>query len=147
MVRDSQVVAVRNDLGADSKPGVARLDDLAGHVDPGDDRVDARDLAVRQRRETVLVVDAGPSDADDGVTVAQLGDGDLPHLAHDGVAVLLRDEGRERGGNARHQETPRLGDVTSLVQSRRVANGQSVASSGDGEDSLPLALMASTLDP
>ena len=49
------------------------LDDGAGEVDPGHERGDPRHLALRDRRQRVLVVDARAGHADDDVALAELG--------------------------------------------------------------------------
>ena len=89
---------MRDHLGTDGEAGLAWLDDLTRHVHTGDDRVDARHLAVGQRGQAVLVVDARPGDADNSVSLAEIVQRELAYLADNGVTILLRNEGSERWG-------------------------------------------------
>ena len=77
-----------------------------GEVDPRDERADPGDLAVRPRRQPVLVVDARPGDPDLDLAGRQVGLVELAHAALDAGRIrtgdLLGDEGAERGGDGGH---------------------------------------------
>ena len=83
---DAEVVAVGEHLLAGVLVG-------PGQVDPGDQRRDPRHLALRDRRQRVLVVHARPGDLDEHVALARVTDLEVvAQAARDPVVVLLRHE-------------------------------------------------------
>ena len=80
---DAEVVAVGEDRLSDADAGSSDGDDLAGEVDPGDQRADPGDLAVGDRGERVLVVDARPVDADLDLARRQVRRGEVADAALD----------------------------------------------------------------
>ena len=92
----------------DDRRIVAR-DDFSGQVDARDERADPGDLAVRARREAVLVVDARPEDADLDLTRGQVRLVELADAALDAVVDLLGDVGAERGGDRGHRHSLSVG--------------------------------------
>ena len=96
VARDAEVVAVGEDRRPDrERPSRALADHLAGQVDPGDERADPGDLAVRAGRQAVLVVDARPGDPDLDLARRQVGLGEVADAALD--AVVRPSRRRRRG--------------------------------------------------
>ena len=95
VMADAEVVTMRDDGLALTKAIVGRTRDLAGHVNPGDQRRASCDLALGNRGETVLVVERRPFDPDPHVTIGEVG---LRHLAHGRLdaGIVVGDEGAER---------------------------------------------------
>ncbi len=106
MARDADLVAVGEDLGTHGDGGVVAVDDFAREIDPWDERADPGDAAVGARGQTVLVVDAGPADADLDLALGEVRFGEFADAAIDrwrAVALdLFSDERAERGGDGGH---------------------------------------------
>ena len=136
-------------LGADGKPGVARLDDLARKVDTGNDRVDPRDLAVRRGREPVLVVDTGP--------VTRMTASPSPRSSteicrtsrtgHAGVAVALGDEAENVAGMLDIKRLQGSGTCPVLYQSQTPRQRAECRVIGWSRNSLPLSTACSRSHP
>ena len=92
---DPEVVPVGDDGVARPDRGVVARHDDAGEIDAGDERTDPGDLAVRDRRQRILVVDARPLDGHQDLAGREVGRGEVLDTPTDVVAVSLRDVGGE----------------------------------------------------
>ena len=92
VVRDADVVGVREHRVARPRARDLALHDLAREVDPRDERGDPRDLARRRDGERVLVVHARPADADRHVALGEVARAELAQLAAHLVALALGHE-------------------------------------------------------
>jgi hypothetical protein len=99
VVGDAEVVAGDEDLVAGGERVAVAGHDLAGEVDAGHQRRDARDLALGDGGQRVLVVDARPVDADGHLAVAEVVAGQGGDSAVDGVVAPGGQEGGEGVGN------------------------------------------------
>jgi hypothetical protein len=118
VVGDAEVVAVREHRVPDRHVAGGGRHDAPGEVDPGHERRDARDLAVRRHGQRVLVVHRRPLDGDRHFARRQVLVAQRAQLAADLVAVALGDVRGEavhagqrvtfaRGGRGRHAAPPR----------------------------------------
>ena len=93
---DADVVTVSQHRVPRLEGRIRACHDLAGEVDPGDQRADPGDLAIGPGREAVLVVDARPADADLDFARGKVGGSEVADAALDlsgsvGAFVLLSD--------------------------------------------------------
>src|SRR5881397_970406 len=79
--------------------GIRARDDLARHVDARDERADPGDLAGRDRGQRILVIDAGPEDANFDVALEQVRPTEVPCPAVDTLPGPLGDERAEALGD------------------------------------------------
>src|SRR5581483_3383997 len=92
-VRHAEVVRVHDDARTGRDAGVVARGDDTGEVDARDERRDARDAALRDGRERVLVVDARPLDPHGDVARGELRLVQRADAPRDGsVVTLLGDE-------------------------------------------------------
>jgi hypothetical protein len=95
----AEVVARYERLAADGDRVVVAGHHLAHEIDARHQRRDARDLALRDGGQRVLVVDARPADANGDLAVGQVGGGQGRRPAIDAVVALRGEEGREGVGD------------------------------------------------
>jgi hypothetical protein len=98
VVRHAEVVAGDQHLVAHRDRVAVGADDLAGEVDARHQRGDPGDLALGDRGQRVLVVDARPVDAHGDLAVAEVVAREGGGAAVDGVVALGGQEGGEALG-------------------------------------------------